>query len=160
LVFEYSLSVRVRALWFAVSTISSLWFLYWICYDVFVWNKELTQVGPANFVGLIMSIILAIIGFQLEKVPNLEKLALPLQRSLNKSLRRQQILNIPTHQEAKNSIHISQDSDIPSECKYYLGYLHTCPKSVEIPEECLKCEHVANCLSPLARIIECRLSSS
>jgi hypothetical protein len=48
-----TLSKIFRALWFGVSFISVIWFLYWIFYEVFVWNKTLSQVQPSNYFGLI-----------------------------------------------------------------------------------------------------------
>jgi len=71
-----TLHIEIRALWFATSILSSLWFLYWIFYDVYVWNKELTQVRLQNYVGLIIFIALAILGTQLEKTGISEKLSL------------------------------------------------------------------------------------
>ena len=107
-----------------------------------------------------MSITFAILGFQLEKVDILQKVAFHLQKSLKKSLLRQPIWYILTPQRGINSTHKSQDSDFPSECKFYIGYLQNRPKSVEIPEGCLECEHVANCLSPVARTLERGFNSS
>jgi hypothetical protein len=157
LVFAKALPVRPRALWFAASTISSTWFLYWICYDILVWNKALTQAGPANYIGFIASIALAILGTQLGKLGILEKLTIPLQLNLHKNQQGQRLQQIqpPKEEETKQT---PQESEIPSGCNFHLGYLHTRPESVEIPEECLECEHVANCLSPTARTIECASS--
>jgi hypothetical protein len=61
-----TLPTEIRALWYAASIISSLWFLYWICYDVFVWNKALTQVRPQNYVELTLAIALTILGTRQE----------------------------------------------------------------------------------------------
>jgi hypothetical protein len=153
LVFAKALPTELRALWFAASTISSIWFLYWICYDVLVWNKALTQAGPANYVGLIASVVLVILGTQIGKLGILEKLAIPLQLNLHRNQQGQRVQQIqpPKEEETKQTL---QDSEVPSGCKFHLGYLHTRPESVDIPEECLECEHVANCLSPTARTIE------
>ncbi|MBK5133977.1 hypothetical protein JJE00_06070 [Candidatus Bathyarchaeota archaeon] len=56
-----------RALWFNASTITSIWFLFWILYDIFAWNKALTQARPLNYFGLIISITILILGKQLGK---------------------------------------------------------------------------------------------
>jgi hypothetical protein len=153
LVFAKALPVRLKALWFAASTISSIWFLYWICYDILVWNKPLTQAGPANYAGLIASIALVILGTQLEKIDVLEKLTIPLQLNLHKNQQGQRVQQIQSPKE-EGTKQTPQDSEVPPGCKFYLGYLHKRPESVDIPEECLECEHVANCLSPTARTIE------
>jgi len=83
-VIQKILPARLRVLWFAAFTISSIWFLYWICYDVLVWNKALTQARTANYVGLTASIALAILGTQLGKLGILEKLTLFLQQHIHK----------------------------------------------------------------------------
>jgi hypothetical protein len=76
LIHKKTLPTEVRALWFAVFILSSLWFLYWICYDVYVWDKVITQVRPLNYVGLAISVTLAIFGTQLEKISISEKINL------------------------------------------------------------------------------------
>jgi hypothetical protein len=57
----------------------------------------------------------------------------------------------PVEQE---ETHKPPNSSTPPGCKFYLGYLHKRPKSVEIPEKCLECGYVVDCLSPTARIVE------
>ena len=162
--------IKIRALWYAASILSLLWFLYWICYDVFVWNKALTQVRPQNYVGLTIFIALTILGTQLEKTGVSEKLMLitKIFRKKNRTKNTRKVQEIP---EEKQLRHIGQTEQsqtvedaetrmseenikIPSGCTFYLGYLHKRPKSVEIPEKCLECEYVVNCLSPTARTIE------
>jgi len=168
LVFAKALPVRLRALWFAASIISSAWFLYWICYDILVWNKALTQVGTANYVGFIASIALAILGTQLGKLGILEKLTIPPEQSVYKKVNQnrqlleweriqpiEQVRQIQPPKEEETT-QIPPGASVPHGCKFYLGYLHTRPESVEIPEECLECEHVVECLSPTANTINAR----
>jgi len=152
-------------LWFVASIISSVWFLYWICYDVLVWNKALTQAAPANYVGFIVSIALAILGTQLGKRGISEKPMLPPEQNIPKKVnQKQQALEEERVQPIERVQHIQPAEEettqippgasIPPGCKFYLGYLHRRPESVEIPEECLECEHVVECLSPTASTIE------
>jgi hypothetical protein len=152
-VFAKALPVRLRALWFAAFIVSSVWFLYWICYDVLVWNKALTQAGTANYAGFIASIALAILGTQLGRLGVLEKLTIPLKLNLRKNHQGQRVKQSQPPKEGETK-QTPRDSEVPSGCKFYLGYLHARPESVDIPEECLECEHVADCLSPIARTIE------
>ena len=215
MIFAKALPVKLRALWFVASIISSVWFLYWICYDVLVWNKALTQAAPANYVGFTVSIVLAILGTQLGKPGISEKPMLPPEQNPEQNVhkevnQKQQALeeerNQPIDEEERvqpieqklgisekpmlppeQNIHkkvnqkqqaleeervqpieqvqqiqpaeeettqIPPDASIPPGCKFYLGYLHMRPESVEIPEECLECEHVVECLSPTASTIE------
>lgn len=162
-----ALSVRLGALWFVASIVSSVWFLYWICYDVLVWNKALTQVVPANYVGFIVSIALAILGTQLGKLGIREKRMILPEQKIHKEATTTQLLEgegvqlieqlqqiKPAEEETRQT---PPGSSIPHRCKFYLGYLHTRPESVEIPEECLECEHVVECLSPTASTINARI---
>lgn len=178
-------------MWFVASIISSAWFLYWICYDVLVWNKALTQAAPANYVGFIVSIVLVILGTQLGKRGISEKPLPPPEQNIHKKVnqkqqaleeervqpideeeREQPIEQLQQIQPAEEervqpseqvqhiqpaeeeTTQIPPGASIPPGCKFYLGYLHMRPESVEIPEECLECEHVVKCLSPTANTIE------
>jgi hypothetical protein len=168
-----TLPTKIRALWYAASITSSLWFLYWICYDVFVWNKLPTQVRPQNYVGLTIFITLTILGTQLEKTGISEKLMLLIEivrkKTLTKNIQKvQQIQQIPEEKRLRSIGQTQQiqpakdfetrtskeNAKIPPACTFYIGYLHERPKSVEIPEKCLACEYVVICLSPTARTIK------
>lgn len=154
-------------MWFAVSIVSSIWFLYWICYDVLVWNKTLTQARPANYVGLIVSIALAVIGTQLGKLGTSEKIMVHFEQNVHKVTEKQQTLKekqmepieqVQQIQAAKEmKTQVPSGSSVPKGCKFYLGYLHIRPVAIEIPEECLECEHVVECLSPTASTIDAHI---
>jgi hypothetical protein len=145
--------------------------LYWIGYDVLIWNKVLSQVSPQNYFGLILSIVLIILGTQLGKIGISERLILAEQSVQKKRTKKiqhvqqvqqglegeriqpsEQVQQIQPVKEKEKQI--PQDASIPHGCGFYLGYLHKRPKSVEIPEECLECGYVVDCLSPTARNIE------
>ena len=161
-----ALPAKLTLLWFVAFIISSVWFLYWICYDIFVWNKALTQVATTNYVGFAVSIALTILGTQLEKLGIFEKLMRHQEQNiLKKATESQQapeVKQIQPIEQAQQSQpekeaetpDIPPGASIPDGCKFYLGYLHTRPESAEIPEGCLGCEHVVECLSPAARTIE------
>jgi hypothetical protein len=172
LIFTKTRSVILKALWIIAFGISSIWFLYWIGYDVFVWNKVLSQVLPQNYFGLIMSIVLIILGTQLGKIGIFEKLTLLTKQGVQKKRTKkpqqvQQVQQVlqgeriqpseqvqqtqPAKEEEKQ---IPEGASVPPGCRFYLGYLYRRPKSVEIPEECLECGYVVDCLSPTARNIE------
>lgn len=155
-----ALPSRLKVLWFAASIIASVWFLYWIVYDVTVWNKALTQVSSANYAGLIVGIVLAIIGTQLEKIGVLNKLLLAPEQKVYGELRRNstqtesaRTLSVEQKYPSESSpkeekAQIPSGASVPRGCKFFIGYLHTRPEATEIPEECLECEHVVECLSP------------
>ena len=37
-----------------------LWFLYWILFDLIVWNKALVQANPLNYLGLALALSFAV----------------------------------------------------------------------------------------------------
>jgi len=169
LIFTKALPAGLRALWFAVSIVSSIWFMYWICYDVLVWNKALTQAAPANYVGFTVSIVLVILGTQLGKLGIFEKLMLLLEQTVHKEAAETQQATEPKQIKPIKQVRQIQParekttrtpvgSAVLRGCKYYLGYLHKCQNSEGIPEDCLECEHVVECLSPTASTIECASS--
>jgi len=164
LVFPKNIPLLFRALWFSFSIVSSIWFLYWICYDVIVWNKVLSQVRSTNYIGLMVSIALAIIGPQLGRLQNFEQPMLsPEQCAHEKVIKNKQAIEgermksfekVQQTQSTKDEIkEIPLGSDVPPGCKFYLGYLHMRSVSGEIPDECLGCEHVVGCLSPTSTTI-------
>jgi len=94
-----------------------LWYLYWICYDVFVWNKPLVEVNFVNYFGLILSLTAISAGFLIRKKGN------------------------------KETKRVQQASSRIDMCSHYFGYLSQRPKTEEIPTECVTCERVIACLS-------------
>ena len=63
----------VKTLWFAASVSSSIWYIYWICYDVFLWNKPLAHVRQFNLAGLILSVAFIFVGIGLNKIYHFDK---------------------------------------------------------------------------------------
>ena len=136
----------IRVLWFAVSIISTIWFLYWISYEALAWNKLLMQATPINYIALVLSIALLIIGTQLGKISIFKNSKLTIEQNLRtENSERTQMQHQPQHNKEKKK-QKSRDSEAPSGCKFYLGYLHKRPESVEIPEECMGCDQMVNCL--------------
>ena len=76
MIFAKTAPVILRAAWIAAFLISTIWFLFWIGYDVLVWNKVISQVSPQNYIGLILSVALIVLGTQLGKIGIFRKLKL------------------------------------------------------------------------------------
>jgi len=58
-----------RVLWFSVFGATLLWFLYWIFFDLIVWNKLLVQVNPMNYLGVMLSLsVMLISGLGVRKI--------------------------------------------------------------------------------------------
>ena len=157
MVFQKTL-LAIRVLWLAVSGVSSIWFSYWIFYEAFVWNKLLAEATPINYVALILSIVLFIIGTQLGKIGVFKKPKLLSEQTFpEKFSEKNQVTSAQISSQGEQVQQIQLHSDEkkrktllpkgPPGCKFYLGYLPNRPKSVEIPEECLVCEQMVKCLS-------------
>ena len=47
-------------LWLSTCGAAILWFLYWILFDLIVWNKALVQVNPQNYLGIVLALSFAV----------------------------------------------------------------------------------------------------
>jgi hypothetical protein len=52
---------KIEAVCYLGSTASLLWFVYWILFDILVWNKSFTEMNPLNYAGVILALFVAII---------------------------------------------------------------------------------------------------
>ena len=57
-IFVAQIDLKYRLFVSGILLASSLWFVYWIYYDMSVWNKSLSQVNSLNYVGLALSAFL------------------------------------------------------------------------------------------------------
>ncbi len=160
---------KLKILWSTAAVILSFWYLYWICYDALVWNKTLAQVAVNNYVGLGVSLFLAILGTQIEKIPSVMTPALPTKRNepkvqtsqtqpaqqikqtLAKSEPNQTTIAMRAQTPFEQKTVQPQEKHTPTGCNHKLGYLHERPKSEAIPTECITCINVVSCLSPTKR---------
>ena len=74
-----------------------------------------------------------------------------LEQEIQKVSQRQEVLEKEVLQQTmsvkEKTAYIPYGSEVPSGCKYYLGYLYKRPeKSGEIPEDCIVCLEVVDCL--------------
>jgi hypothetical protein len=136
----------IRTLWFTVSIISLIWFLYWICYEGFVWNKFLSQATPVNYVALVISLVSIIISTQIGRIRYFSKPKLLVEPNFPKrELEKNQTQQVQHVNYKKKQMF--QDSKVPNGCRFYLGYLSNRPKSVEVPQDCMGCNQMLNCLT-------------
>ena len=138
--------LKYQALWYSSFIAVYIWFLYWIAYDFFVWQKPIAEVNPINYVGAIAAIAFMWAGTKILK-RNRIKAASPQQKLLPQQP--PQPIPQPTQ---KPILQQPPQKTVPaavpanSACAHYLGYLHQRPKSQEIPAECFTCEHVIQCM--------------
>jgi len=115
---------KYQAFWYSACIAVYIWFLYWLCYDFFVWHKPIAEVNAVNYIGAIASIAFIWAGTKILKRDRV-KAASPQQTLLPQK---------PTPQPK------------PQQPSHYLGYLNQRQKQQEIPAECLTCEHVIRCM--------------
>jgi hypothetical protein len=65
----YVSMINYQLIWYSASLLMYGWFTGWIAYEIFVWNKPITQVNPTNFVGAIAAMALIWAGTFLFKMP-------------------------------------------------------------------------------------------
>jgi hypothetical protein len=141
-------TLKYQALWYSSFIAIYIWFLYWIAYDFFVWQKPIAEVNPINYVGSIAAIAFMWAGTKIWK-RNRTKAASPQQELLPQQPPQptpqptQKPKPIP-RQPPQKAVHAAVPAN--SACAHYLGYLHQRQKSQEIPTECFTCEHVIQCM--------------
>jgi len=136
----------IRTLWFTISIISLIWFLYWICYEGFVWNKFLSQATSVNYVAFVISIMSLITVTQLGRIRYFSNPKLLLEPNFPKrELEKNQTQQVQHIKYRKKQMF--KDSEVPFGCIFYLGYLSNRPKSVEVPQDCMGCNQMLNCLN-------------
>jgi hypothetical protein len=119
-------TLKFQALWYSAFIAVYIWFLYWISYDFFVWQKPIAEVNLANLAGAITSIAFIWAGTKIRK-----------HNRINTGKLQQPIEQKPPQKTVP----------INSMCTHHFGYLHERQKSQEIPNECLTCEKVIQCFS-------------
>jgi hypothetical protein len=119
--------LKYQALWYSTFIAVYIWFLYWVSYDFFVWQKPIADINLTNLAGAIASIAFIWAGTKIRK-----------HNRINTGTLQQK----PLEQKP-----LQKTSPANSTCTHYFGYLHERQKSQEIPNECLTCEKVIQCFS-------------
>jgi hypothetical protein len=65
---------RLQILWCLLFTYPFIWFLYGICFDIFVWNELLIEGNVLNYVGAVLSLAFIFVGSRLGVVVNMPKM--------------------------------------------------------------------------------------
>ena len=121
-------------------------------------EQVLTQATPINYVALMLSLTLFIVGTPLGRLGYFKKQKFHIKvnsaerlseknriTSAQTSSQGEQIQQVQLHSDEKKRKTLVLNG--PAGCKFYLGYLPNRQKSMEIPEKYLVCEQVVNCLS-------------
>jgi len=131
---------KYQAFWYSACIAVYIWFLYWLCYDFFVWHKPIAEVNAVNYIGAIASIAFIWAGTKILKRDRV-KAASPQQTLLPQKPTPQ-----PKPQQPSQQTPLQKAAPANSACAHYLGYLNQRQKQQEIPAECLTCEHVIRCM--------------
>lgn len=133
--------LKYQALWYTSFIAVYIWFLYWVAYDFFVWQKPISEINVVNYIGAIAAIAFIWAGTRILK-RNRIKVTNP-QRLFSQK---------PTTQLKPQSKQNLTQKTAPvaapanSACAHYIGYLNRRQKSQEIPTECFTCEDVIKCM--------------
>ena len=60
--FFQSFRGKFQIFWYAIFLSIYIWFMFWICYDLFVWNKTVFEVNVSSYVGSVISLACLWIG--------------------------------------------------------------------------------------------------
>ena len=156
---------NLQALWYVIFTSVYVWCIFWVCYDLFVWNKTIFEVNMVTFAGSVMSILLLWAGTFIWKNDQTkratDKIEYPYKQKPTSTITQTeqqtqqpqtkttpyphtQIIT-PNTTQTEQQTQQPQTKTTPSNCKHYRGYLKNRNKAEEIPEECLICEKLIQC---------------
>ena len=131
---------NLQALWYVIFTSIYIWCIFWVSYDLFVWNKTIFEVNIITFAGSVVSILFLWTGTIIWKKGQSKKQTYNIDQPYEQNITP---TNIPqTEQQTQ-----PQTKTTESKCSHYCGYLKNRDKSEEIPEECLICKKLIQCSS-------------
>jgi len=156
---------NLQALWYVIFTSIYVWCIFWVCYDLFVWNKTIFEVNIFTFAGSVMSILLLWVGTFILKNDRTKKQTYKInypykQKPISNTTQTEQQIQqpqtkttpyphtqivTPNTTQTEQQIQQPQTKTRESNCKHYCGYLKNRDKSEEIPEKCLICEKLIQC---------------
>ena len=138
-----AITFNYQTLWYASFIAVYIWFLYWVAYDFFVWQKPIAEINMVNYIGAIAAIAFIWAGNRILKRDGI-KATNPQQIFVSQKLttqsRPQSKQNLP-----QKTAPVATPAN--SACAHYIGYLNQRQKSQKIPTECFTCEDVVRCMS-------------
>lgn len=134
--------LKYQALWYTSFIAVYIWFLYWVAYDFFVWQKPISEINVVNYIGAIAAIAFIWAGTKILKRDRI-KAANPQQILLSQKPATQ---SRPQSKKSLPQKTAPVASPANSACAHYIGYLNQRQKSQEIPTECFTCKDVIRCM--------------
>ena len=129
---------NLQALWYVIFTSIYVGCIFWVCYDLFVWNKTIFEVNIITFAGSVLSILLLWAGTFIWKNDRTKNQTYEVKHLYEQK-------PTPNTTQTEQQIQQPQTKTPESKCKHYCGYLKNRDKSEEIPEDCLICEKLIQC---------------
>jgi|WetSurMetagenome_2_1015567.scaffolds.fasta_scaffold969327_1 hypothetical protein len=128
--------IRFKSLSYSIMTAALVWYVYWILYDVAVWNKSLIQVNPLNYMGLT-----AMVGLILfESKIGTHRQSIRYRRSKSSceapSFEMEKVMALPLR---------------IGECPYNVDYFDQPNNGQEIPRQCIQCTNIIDCACRASR---------
>jgi len=164
--FPFTRILNYRVIWFSASLFTYGWFLTWIAYDVFVWHKSITQVSLTNFAGAFAAMAMIWAGTFIFKTPKPVVVEQPKrQKTLKERIPRKRkrqtsklASSAPSQAEQIPHIHTEPEHEPQPERKSIhkqpretaatnARCSHRIVNSLEIPDGCLTCTDLLQCLS-------------
>ncbi len=118
--------MKCQIAWYSVSIVLYAWYMYWVAYEILIWQKPIAQVNLANYVGSVVSIALVWAGTRMWKT--------------NRTFK-------PTKQLKPQKPKPQKTVSGKFSCANHRGFLNQREKSSEIPDECLTCKKLIRCFS-------------
>lgn len=156
--------INHRVIWYSASLLLYGWFLSWIAYDIFVWHKPINQVSLTNYVGAVTAMALIWAGTKLFKTPRHVVVEQPQRQKkfkdkVPKKPKQQppppqpkqptptQPEPQPQPEQPRTPTQPNQTAPNIPGCTHHFGYLNQPGKTKEIPDQCLTCKELIQCLS-------------
>ncbi len=135
---------KLQTFWYAIFVSIYIWYMFWICYDLFVWSKTVFEVSIISYIGSVSAIICLWIGTLLWKKKDSKKEKYQADYLHNKKEDSANIREINLQSQPIPQSQPIQKERGDSKCGHYLGYLKT-HKADQIPDECLTCKDLIHC---------------
>ena len=142
--------VKQQLFWYSISIAVYAWCMFWIAYDFFVWHKPILQGNIANYIGASASIAFIWAEAKLfknkqpKKKPDPPKQPKPekTQETQPQQQKPQQTLTQPEKPTKPKRNHTNHAA-----CVHLTGNLTDHQNPNQMPDECLTCTNLIQCLT-------------
>ena len=140
------IKANILSIWIGVFLSIYIYFMLWICYDLFIWKKTLFEINTITIVGEASSIIFLWLGVLTWRQKDFGKGTNQLDQRYNQKGYLQSIKQISKQNVPVQQSQLVQIKNSDSNCLHYSGYLKNRYNFGLMPEECLTCEELIKCI--------------